>query len=52
MCNGSEGTLLDCLSSIDDIGLHNCDHSEDAGVRCEGMCTRLYHLKHYKAQYD
>ena len=36
MCNGSENTLLDCLTSDDYIELHNCDHSEDAGVRCEG----------------
>ena len=48
MCSGNEATLLDCLPSINDIGLHNCDHSEDAGVRCEGTYTFLYHLKHCK----
>ena len=36
MCNSSENTLLDCLDSDNYIGLHNCDHSEDAGVKCEG----------------
>ena len=34
VCNGSEGTLLQCTASP--IGVHNCDHSEDAGVRCGG----------------
>ena len=37
VCNGSENTLLDCLSGESNVGLHNCDHSEDAGVRCEGI---------------
>ena len=37
MCNGSESTLLDCLASEDHVGVHNCDYSEDAGVRCEGI---------------
>ena len=36
MCEGNEITLLDCMTS-EDIGTHNCEHSEDAGVRCEGM---------------
>ena len=31
-CNGTEQTLLNCTYSQ----THNCDHSEDAGVRCEG----------------
>ena len=37
MCNGSENTLIECLANENDVGLHNCDHSEDAGVRCEGI---------------
>ena len=39
MCNGTETTLLDCLASEDyvHVGVHNCDHSEDAGVSCEGI---------------
>ena len=36
MCNGSEASLLECLPS-ENIGLHNCNHNEDAGVRCEGL---------------
>ena len=35
MCNGSEGALQQCTASP--IGVHNCDHSEDAGVRCGGI---------------
>ena len=41
MCSGSESSLLDCVASAD-IGIHDCDHSEDAGVRCEG--TLYKHL--------
>ena len=32
-CDGTEQTLLNCTSSQESA---NCDHSEDAGVRCEG----------------
>ena len=35
MCEGHENSLLDCVAS-EDIATHNCAHSEDAGVRCEG----------------
>ena len=35
MCTGSESSLLDCPAG-EVIGSNNCDHSEDAGVRCEG----------------
>jgi len=31
-CNGTEETLADCPSN--DIYIHNCRHSEDAGVHC------------------
>ena len=31
-CTGSESGLLDCRHF--GIGIHNCDHSEDASVRC------------------
>ena len=33
-CFGIESSLLSC--SRNTLGDHNCDHSEDAGVRCEG----------------
>ena len=35
VCQGTESSLLECATNL--IGEHNCDHSEDAGVRCEGM---------------
>jgi deleted-in-malignant-brain-tumors protein 1 len=35
-CRGDESSLLECRSNP--IGEHNCDHSEDAGVRCEATC--------------
>ena len=31
-CTGRETTLLSCQNN--GIGVHNCAHSEDAGVRC------------------
>ena len=34
-CEGDEDYLLDCESSVD-LGLSECDHSEDVGVRCYG----------------
>jgi len=34
-CNGSEPSLLNCTAN--EVGVSNCDHSEDAGVRCNGM---------------
>ena len=40
LCDGTEVSLLDCVDS-ENIGEHNCDHSEDAGVRCEGIYTLL-----------
>jgi len=33
-CSGSESTLKNCGSNR--WGVHNCDHDEDAGVRCTG----------------
>ena len=35
-CTGEEISLLECVDS-GDITVHDCQHSEDAGVRCEGM---------------
>ena len=34
-CNGTESSLLDCERN--DFYTNDCDHSEDAGVRCQGM---------------
>ena len=38
-CNGSEGRLIDCAAN--EPGVNNCNHQQDAGVRC---CKfSLYH---------
>ena len=34
-CNGSETSLLSCAANP--VGTNNCDHSEDAGVNCNGI---------------
>ena len=34
-CAGSEAMLVNC--SLQGVGEHNCDHIEDAGVKCEGI---------------
>ena len=35
-CDGSEATLLDCATFAKATGIHNCDHTDDVGVHCEG----------------
>ena len=37
-CSGSESWLANCPASP--IGLHDCGHSEDAGVRCQFQSSR------------
>ena len=32
-CNGDEASIFDCSHNA--IGIHNCGHGEDAGVRCQ-----------------
>jgi hypothetical protein len=34
--------LLDC--TIDKSAVNGCDHSEDAGVICSGMCVYLHSI--------
>lgn len=31
-CSGDENSIIDCTSTI---GSHNCEHDEDAAVRCK-----------------
>ena len=40
-CNRREQRLIDCPHN--GIGIHNCLHSDDAGLRCQGKvlpCTQ------------
>ncbi|KAJ7425557.1 Neurotrypsin [Willisornis vidua] len=37
-CTGSERSLADCIKQ--DIGTHNCRHSEDAGVICDHLSRK------------
>ena len=41
-CSGSEKSIVECLT-IGDWGLHNCEHSEDAGVRCLSIPGKQSH---------
>ena len=38
-CTGNETRLVDCRSNP--LGVHNCAHSEDAGVTCQGICRQI-----------
>ena len=38
ICTGSEENLSEC--DHNDVGVNNCDSSEEAGVECEG--TKLF----------
>ena len=39
-CTGTETRLVDCSSNP--LGVHDCTHSEDAGVTCQSMSLELY----------
>ena len=46
-CRDTESRLVDCRHN--GLGVHNCDHSDDAGVRClplQGKCAVCTNLKH------
>lgn len=38
-CSSTENSLFSCNSN--GIGVHNCNHGEDAGARCNGMLEYL-----------
>lgn len=38
-CRGTEIRLSDCPANP--IGIHDCLHSEDAGVRCPGLVPKF-----------
>ena len=42
-CNDGDAKLMDC--ALPPIGLHDCDHSQDAGVTCVGEIVSLYSLE-------
>ena len=35
-CSGFEDSILDCTSRHQ-VGVHQCDHSSDVGIRCQGL---------------
>ena len=41
-CNGTESTIFDCIHN--GLNVHNCDHSEDAGVECSGNTIIMFVL--------
>ena len=41
-CTGTETRLVNCRSNP--LGVHDCSHSEDAGVTCQGMHGYLCYL--------
>ena len=40
LCSGTESRLVDCPNN--GLGVHNCVHSEDAGVRCLAPLSSEY----------
>ena len=44
-CAGTENRLVDCPSN--GIGIHNCAHSEDAGVTCLSKCVFRPHYSKF-----
>ena len=42
-CSGSESSLFSCVRFGARVGIHNCDHSEDASVVCGNTQGRNNH---------
>jgi len=38
-CGGSETSLLSCSHAV--VGVHNCKHGDEAGVKCVGKLVGL-----------
>ena len=36
-CTGNENSLLECPRDVEEVGLSQCDHSQDVGIRCYGI---------------
>ena len=50
VCTGVEDSLLNCTRiPAGDIGVTDCTHSEDAGVRCNGKAILLPFLCYHKS---
>lgn len=43
-CTGTEARLLDCPAQP--IGVHNCNHNEDAGTRCIPVFSKSCSISH------
>ena len=54
MCSGNETSIADCTSN--GFGSHNCNHNEDAGVRClaglEFIIPRMSSILRYTSVWD
>lgn len=49
-CGGTESSLLECRA-LAPIGVHQCEHSEDASVFCEGQIFKLNKSIHLRLAY-
>ena len=47
-CNGSETSLTECANA--GVHIHDCDHSEDAGVICEGTYINVFYVRWWLAE--
>ena len=51
-CTGRENRLIDCAANA--LGVHNCNHGEDAGVRCPAERTYVNSIlesSYYRASF-